>query len=102
MSLPNFENMHYMIQDQSNKKLALERKGHPHWMNDSIQFNKYGDGSVIANIQYYSVDTGKESNLSVLISLEDLRLAYEYLSGMVLSVGQVDKIMKKDSSPEKS
>jgi hypothetical protein len=72
--------MHYMIQDQSNKKLALEQNGHPHWMNDSIQFNKHGDGSIIANIQTYDIKTGEESNAAVLISLEDLKDAYETLN----------------------
>ena len=70
---------HYFVEDITNKKKALQAKGHPHWMNDSIQFNRYGDESITANIQTYDIETGKESNASVMIHLEDLKDAYEVL-----------------------
>ena len=84
---------HYYIEDRSNKKKALTQKGFPSYVNDSIQFNLYGDGMVIANIQVYDLDSDPKKNLtkdlSVLISLEDLKNAYEVLN-------------EKDPSPEKS
>ena len=76
-------NRHYMIQDITNKKLALEAAGHPHWMNDSIQFNRYGDETITANIQSYDIKTGAESNLSLMIPLESLKEAYEALTDNV-------------------
>ena len=70
---------HYFIEDITNKKKALEAAGHPHWMNDSIQFNRYGDETLTVNIQSYEIKSGKESNLAVMIPLESLREAYEVL-----------------------
>ncbi len=70
---------HYFIQDITNKKKALEANGHPDWMNDSIQFNRYGDETLTVNIQSYEIKSGKESNLSLMIPLESLREAYEVL-----------------------
>ncbi len=96
---------HYYIEDRSNKKKALTQKGFPSYANDSIQFNLHGDGMVIANIQVYDLETTSKKSqatkdLAVLIDLDDLRLAYEWLSGKVLSVNEVDEIMKKATSPE--
>ena len=83
--------MHYMIQDITNKKKALERNGHPHWMNDSIQFNRYGDETLTVNIQTFHIKTGEESNLAVMIHLEDLKDAYEVLSKKRAPDGERDE-----------
>ena len=73
---------HYYIEDRSNKKKALTLKGFPSYANDRIQFNLYGDESIVVNIQSYDLNSNPKKNitkdLSVLINLEDLKLAYAH------------------------